>query len=66
MLSGGRLDARTSLYKVLREKEQELTAALGGDPSLQERIITLMPQDYALRRHTRSILAEARRQHCAR
>ena len=39
MLSGGRLDARTSLYKVLREKEQELITALGGDPSPQERVI---------------------------
>jgi hypothetical protein len=40
MLSGGsRLDERTALHKVLREKEQELITALGGDPSPQERII---------------------------
>jgi hypothetical protein len=39
MLSGGRLDGRTSLHKVLREKEQELVLALGGDPSPQERLI---------------------------
>src|SRR6516162_3922033 len=39
MLAGGKLDARTSLYKVLHEKERELVAALGGDPSPQERII---------------------------
>jgi hypothetical protein len=39
MLAGGKLDARTSLYKVLHEKERELVAAIGGDPSPQERII---------------------------
>src|SRR6516162_8399346 len=39
MLAGGKLDARSSLYKVLHEKERELVAALGGDPSPQERII---------------------------
>ena len=39
MLAGGRLDGRTALYKVLREKEQELITALGGDPSPQERLI---------------------------
>jgi hypothetical protein len=39
MLSGGRVDTRTALYKVLREKEQELITALGGDPSPQEKII---------------------------
>jgi hypothetical protein len=39
ILNGGRLDGRTSLHKVLREKEQELISALGGDPSPQERLI---------------------------
>jgi hypothetical protein len=39
MLAGGKLDARSSLYKVLHEKERELVAALGGDPSPQEKII---------------------------
>ena len=39
MLAGGRLDGRTALYKVLREKEEELITALGGDPSPQERLI---------------------------
>jgi hypothetical protein len=39
MLSGTKLDGRTSLHKVLREKENELIAALGGDPSPQERVI---------------------------
>src|SRR5262245_47762569 len=35
MLNGDGLDERTSLFKALREKEQELKA-LGGDPSPQE------------------------------
>jgi hypothetical protein len=39
ILSGDRLDGRTSLHRVLREKERELIAALGGDPSPQERLI---------------------------
>jgi hypothetical protein len=39
MLSGNRLDGRTSLHKVLRETEQELVSALGGDPSPQEKWI---------------------------
>jgi hypothetical protein len=39
MLSGTKLDGRTSLHKVLREKECELIAALGGDPSPQQRVI---------------------------
>ena len=39
MLSGNRLDGRTSLHKVLREKEQEFISALGGDPSPQEKWI---------------------------
>jgi hypothetical protein len=33
MLNGDGLDERTSLFKALREKEQELITALGGDPS---------------------------------
>lgn len=33
MLNGDGIDQRTSLFKALREKEQELVAALGGDPS---------------------------------
>ncbi len=36
---GGKLDGRMSLAKVLREKEQELISALGGDPSSQERTL---------------------------
>jgi hypothetical protein len=39
MLSGDGLDERTSLFKALREKEQELIKALGGDPSPQEQAI---------------------------
>ena len=39
MLSGSKIDGRTALYRVLREKEQELITALGGDPSPQERLI---------------------------
>jgi hypothetical protein len=37
MLNGDGSDERTSRFKALREKEQELiSAALGGDPSPQE------------------------------
>jgi hypothetical protein len=39
MLNGDGLDERTSLFKALREKEQELSSALGGDPSPQEQAI---------------------------
>lgn len=39
MLNGDGLDERTSLFKALREKEQELVSALGGDPSPQEQAI---------------------------
>ena len=39
LLKGDGLDQRTSLYRALREKEQELTVALGGDPSPQERAL---------------------------
>src|SRR4030095_15253203 len=39
MLNGTGLDERTSLFKALREKEQELVTALGGDPSPQEQAI---------------------------
>jgi hypothetical protein len=39
MLNGNGLDERTSLFKALREKEQELVSALGGDPSPQEQAI---------------------------
>src|SRR5512132_299643 len=39
MLNGNGLDERTSLFKALREKEQELISALGGDPSPQEQAI---------------------------
>src|SRR4030095_12267104 len=39
MLNGNGLDERTSLFKALREKEQELVKALGGDPSPQEQAI---------------------------
>jgi hypothetical protein len=39
MLNGNGLDERTSLFKAVREKEQELVRALGGDPSPQEQAI---------------------------
>jgi hypothetical protein len=39
MLDGKGLDQRTSLFKALREKEQELVTALGGEPSPQEQAI---------------------------
>ena len=39
MMNGGNLDRRSGLYHALREKEQELIEALGGDPSPQERAI---------------------------
>jgi hypothetical protein len=39
MLNGDGLDERTSLARALREKENELVVALGGDPSPQERIL---------------------------
>jgi hypothetical protein len=39
VLDGDGLDERSSLFRALRMKEQELIAALGGDPSPQERTI---------------------------
>jgi hypothetical protein len=39
LLSRDGLDKRTSLYRALAEKEQELITALGGDPSPQEKAI---------------------------
>ena len=39
MLEGKGLDERTSLFKALREKEEELVTALGGDPSPQQQAI---------------------------
>ena len=39
MLDGDGLDEGSSLFKALRMKEQELVAALGGDPSPQEQVI---------------------------
>jgi hypothetical protein len=39
LLEGPKVDGRTSLYKALRDKEQELATALGGDPSPQERML---------------------------
>lgn len=39
MLSGDSIDRRTSLNRILREKEQELSTALAGDPSPQEKLI---------------------------
>jgi hypothetical protein len=39
MLNGNGLDERTSLFKALREKEQELVKALGVNPSPQEQAI---------------------------
>jgi len=39
LLSGDGLKKSTGLYHALREKEEELIAALGGDPSPQERAL---------------------------
>ena len=39
ILNGAKADGRTTLFKVLREKERELVSALGGDPSPQERLL---------------------------
>jgi hypothetical protein len=39
MIDRDGLDKRSSLYKALRLKEQELIDSLGGDPSPQERVI---------------------------
>jgi hypothetical protein len=39
VIEGGGIDRRSSLYKALREKEQELITSLGGDPSPQERVL---------------------------
>ena len=39
MLNGKGLDERTSLFKALCEKEQELVTALGGDPSPQQQAL---------------------------
>ena len=39
MLNGNGLDERSSLFRALRSKEQELVTALGGDPSPQEQAI---------------------------
>lgn len=39
MLNGGRLDERSSLFRALKEKEAELTAALGGDVSPQQQAL---------------------------
>jgi len=39
MIDGGGLDKRSSLYRALRLKENELITALGGDPSPQERAL---------------------------
>jgi hypothetical protein len=39
MLDGDGLDQRSGLYRALREKEQEIITALGGDPSPQEQAI---------------------------
>jgi hypothetical protein len=39
MIDGKGLDERTSLFKALREKEQELVSALAGDPSPQQQAI---------------------------
>jgi hypothetical protein len=39
MLNGDGLDERSSLFRALRSKEQELVTALGGDPSPQEQTI---------------------------
>ena len=39
MLNGKGLDERTSLFKALCDKEQELVTALGRDPSPQQKAI---------------------------
>ncbi|HYT54523.1 MAG TPA: hypothetical protein VEQ38_07405 [Verrucomicrobiae bacterium] len=39
MLDGDGLDQRSGLFRALREKEQEIITALGGDPSPQEQAI---------------------------
>ena len=39
LLEGPKVDRRTSLYRALHDKEQELARALGGDPSPQEQAI---------------------------
>ncbi len=39
MLNGDGLDRRSSVYRALRDKEQELVSALGGYPSPQERAL---------------------------
>ena len=39
LLSGDGLKRSTALYHALRERQQELALALGGDPSPQERAI---------------------------
>lgn len=39
ILNGGDLDQRTSLYRALKEREDGLITALGGDPSPQELIV---------------------------
>jgi hypothetical protein len=39
MLNGTKADKRTTLFKALLEKERELTVALGGDPSPQEKLL---------------------------
>ena len=39
LLNGDGLDQRSSLFRALRLKENELIAALGGDPSPQERVL---------------------------
>ena len=54
-LNGPGLDERTSLFKALREKEQEPATALGGDPSPQEQVIIADSQEHALHRETGSL-----------
>ena len=39
MLNGTKSDKRATLFKALLEKERELTVALGGDPSPQEKLL---------------------------
>jgi hypothetical protein len=39
LLEGSKVDGRTALFRALREKEDEMIIALGGDPSPQERIL---------------------------
>ena len=42
LLNGGRLDKRTAIYRVLREKERQLISALGGDENVSPQEVVLI------------------------